>query len=281
MRVVDFLLSVAIATAAVEGIFEAQYGKVPTSTTSGTIAGPPPSGNLPYHQKLTDDYTLYWDFNTSHITLEVVVKTNGWVGFGISPKGAMKSSDVIIGWVKDGQVHFADRHADGHFLPAKDASQDWTLISGQESGDYTMLKMVRKLDTCDDQDLPIMPGTTRLIYAYSPNDPASDDAISYHGSTRGTKSVLLLEPPTNEQQATAFPSDVKTLEFTNRNVSVPSTDTTYWCTAWKIPDLGGKHHMIRYEPIIQAGHEKLLHHILLYFINLIKSLCIIHNVLTL
>ncbi|GFR80888.1 DBH-like monooxygenase protein 1 [Elysia marginata] len=177
----------------------------------------------------------------------------------------MKSSDVIIGWVKDGQVHFADRHAEGHFLPAKDSSQDWSLLSGQENGQYTVLKVARKLDTCDDQDVPIMPGTTRVIFAYSPNDPASDDTISYHGSTRGTKSVLLLDPPTSDKQTINLPSDVKTLEFTNRNVSVPSTDTTYWCTAWKIPDLGGKHHMIRYEPVIQPGHERLLHHIILYY----------------
>ncbi|KAK3781429.1 hypothetical protein RRG08_019055 [Elysia crispata] len=265
MMFLSLLVSVATATVAVEGIYQAQYGIVPQISTSGTVTGPGPSESLPYHDQLTDDYTLYWNFNNTHIILEMVVKTNGWVGFGISPKGAMKSSDVIIGWVKDGQVHFADRHADGHFLPAKDSHQDWSLISGHENGEYTVLKVVRKLDTCDDQDRPIMSGTTRVIYAYGPNDPTSDDTISYHGSTRGTKSLLLLDPPTGDKQQITLPADVKTLEFTNRNVTVPSTDTTYWCTAWKIPDLGGKHHMFRYEPIIQKGHETLLHHIILYY----------------
>ncbi|GFO17707.1 DBH-like monooxygenase protein 1 [Plakobranchus ocellatus] len=261
------LVFVAMATSRVAGmISEAKFGVVPTISSPGATAkGPPPSESFPYEDQLSDDYTLYWKFNNTHITFEMVVRTNGWVGFGISPSGAMKSSDVIIGWVKDGQTHFADRHAEGHFLPAKDSSQDWTLLMGQESGEYTVLKVSRPLETCDDSDRPILPGTTRVIFAQSPNDPPSDDAVSYHGSTRGTKSLLLLDPPTSDKQKISLPSDVKTLEFTNRNVSVPSADTTYWCTTWKLPDLGGKHHMIRYEPIIQTGHETLLHHVILYF----------------
>ncbi|GFO49022.1 DBH-like monooxygenase protein 1 [Plakobranchus ocellatus] len=246
----------------------AQFAAVPQPSglsSTNPNHGPAPSELFQFHDWLTEDYTLYWNFNDTHITLEMVVKTNGWVGFGISPNGAMKSSDVIIGWVKDGQVHFADRHAEGHFLPAKDSSQDWTLLMGQEVGEYTVLKVVRLLDTCDDEDVAVLPGTTRVIYAYSPNDPPTDDAVRYHGTTRGAKSILLLDPPTNEQQESALPSDVKVLEFRNRNVSVPSTDTTYHCTLWKLPDLGGKHHMIRFEPIIQRGHELLLHHAVLYY----------------
>lgn len=228
--------------------------------------GPEPSERFRYQEQLSEDYTLYWNFNATHITFEVVVKTNGWVGFGLSPKGAMKSSDVVIGWVLDSQVHFADRHAEGHFLPVKDSSPDWTLVEGKESGQYTILKMVRLLDTCDDHDdLPILPGTTRVIYAYSDSDPTSDDAIRYHGSTRGTKSILLLDPSTNVQDEVALPSDVKVMELRNGNTRVPSSDTTYWCTFWKLPQLDGKHHMIRYEPIIQAGNEQLVHHLVLHY----------------
>ncbi|RUS69044.1 hypothetical protein EGW08_023195 [Elysia chlorotica] len=261
------LCLVAIATVEAN-IPLAQILPVPqkaASTSSLHNHGPAPSESFPFQEHLNDDFTLYWNFNTTHITFEMVVKTNGWVGFGISPKGAMKSSDVIIAWVKDGQAHFADRHAEGHFLPAIDSSQDWTLVMAQETGQFTMLKVARPLETCDDQDVPIKPGTTRVIYAYSQTDPSSDDAIGYHGNTRGTKSILLLDPPTNEQHEEDLPADVKILEFTNRNVSVPSEDTTYHCTMWKLPDLGGKNHMIRYEPIIQVGHETLIHHMVLYY----------------
>ena len=48
-------------------------------------------------------YTLYWNFSTADQTIAFAVKakTNGWVGFGVSPNGGMVNSDVVIGWVND------------------------------------------------------------------------------------------------------------------------------------------------------------------------------------
>ncbi len=48
-------------------------------------------------------YQLFWNFDieASTITFAVQVETSGWVGFGISPKGKMPGSDVVIGWVDD------------------------------------------------------------------------------------------------------------------------------------------------------------------------------------
>lgn len=30
----------------------------------------------------------------------------GWVAFGLSPNGGMNGSDVIVGWIKNGQANF-------------------------------------------------------------------------------------------------------------------------------------------------------------------------------
>ena len=48
-------------------------------------------------------YTLYWNFSTVEqtITFAVSVRTNSWVGLGISPTGGMVNSDIVIGWVND------------------------------------------------------------------------------------------------------------------------------------------------------------------------------------
>ena len=51
-------------------------------------------------------YKLFWKFNDTHITFEVHVKTTGFVGFGISDNGGMYPGDVVVGWVKNGSVHF-------------------------------------------------------------------------------------------------------------------------------------------------------------------------------
>ena len=53
-----------------------------------------------------DEYHLFWKYNDTHITFEVHVQTLGYVGFGLSPTGGMEGADVVIGWVKDGQVSF-------------------------------------------------------------------------------------------------------------------------------------------------------------------------------
>ncbi len=54
-------------------------------------------------------YHLKWKTNdkTDTISFLVEVKTKGWVGFGISPNGGMKNSDIVIGWVTDdGKTYF-------------------------------------------------------------------------------------------------------------------------------------------------------------------------------
>ena len=73
-------------------------------------------GSFPFSSTLTTDpatgqalYQLYWTFDNTQktITFNVVVRTTGWVGFGLSPDGGMVGSDVVIGWIaSDGSSHF-------------------------------------------------------------------------------------------------------------------------------------------------------------------------------
>ena len=58
---------------------------------------------------LHNDYKLYWSYDLAAETIRfaVRVRTEGWVGFGLSPNGQMPGSDVVIGWVTDqGEVVF-------------------------------------------------------------------------------------------------------------------------------------------------------------------------------
>ena len=59
-------------------------------------------------------FRLYWNLtNTKNGNMngdmigEVHCKTDGWVGFGLSPNGGMDQSDVFIGWIdKNGAINF-------------------------------------------------------------------------------------------------------------------------------------------------------------------------------
>lgn len=219
-----------------------------------------------YDDSLTLDtegnYFMFWNHNITHVTFEVWVKTKGYVGFGLSPNGNMFPADVVVGWVKDGRVHFKDLHTTGHFAPLVDKSQDWILLHGEENDYGTVFKFVRKLDTCDPNDIQINDGTQRVIYSYHHDDPADEDSLMYHGGDRrGTKSVNLLNR--NKPPETLANEDIKIYDFTAGNYIVPDKDTTYLCIGQEMPDLGGKHHLIEFEPIYTPGNERMIHHLVI------------------
>ncbi|CAK8671526.1 unnamed protein product [Clavelina lepadiformis] len=112
--------------------------------------------------------------------------------------------------------------------------------------------------------------TTRVIYALGAEDPSGDDIVSadYHQvglENRGTRSLLILEsngdvtPPAGETY--------ETFELLNGNLTVPQKDTYYNCRLFEFPTLSSKHHMVKIEPVVQAGNELHVHHILLYHCN--------------
>ncbi len=60
-----------------------------------------------------DVYTLSWNFTSDYIVFRAVVRTSGWVGFGISPTGAMQNSDMILAFTEaSGSITFRDSHTE-------------------------------------------------------------------------------------------------------------------------------------------------------------------------
>ncbi|KAK3729734.1 hypothetical protein QZH41_011200, partial [Actinostola sp. cb2023] len=152
-----------------------------------------------------------------------------------------------------------DRHGEGHFLPAMDDSQDYKLISGSEKDGKTTLKFSRKLDTCDKNDLKIEDGTTRVIFSYSNEDPISLNQMKIH-SYKSSRSMLLLSYGKKSQPDPSW----EKMEFLMNNITIPSRKTSYTCQAFRMPNLGGKRHIVRFEPVIQPGNEGFAHHLVVY-----------------
>ncbi|XP_066270632.1 DBH-like monooxygenase protein 1 homolog [Branchiostoma lanceolatum] len=215
-------------------------------------------------------FNLLWKFDSETITFEAHAQTTGYIGLGLSPNGGMEGSDVIIGWVKDGHAFITDRFAEGYFEPRLDAHQDVELLSGYENGTHTVLRFRRRLRPCDTaEDREITEDTQRVIWSFNDHDPVDHGHVGqngphvlYHGRNRGTKSIILLQknPPILDVQD----SSILTLELTSANVLVPAKETTYWCNTLRLPTLDRKHHLVKIEPIIQPGHESLVHHMVVY-----------------
>lgn len=141
-------------------------------------------------------YRLYWKvLGKDEIQFEIHCRAVGWVGFGLSPNGGMAGSDIVIGWVDSkGEAYLKDTHAVGKQAPIVDSIQNWDLLDASEKKGYTMLKIKRKLHTCDEKDdFDIKLETQRLIFAWSDQDPDSLNLDwMYHGPNRRIKSAVLL-----------------------------------------------------------------------------------------
>ncbi|XP_031437893.1 DBH-like monooxygenase protein 1 homolog [Clupea harengus] len=204
-------------------------------------------------------YRIKWKFDDTTVTFELEVETTGYVGFGFSSNGAMALSDIVIGGVSNGKPYLQDYFADPSRKVHRDAEQSYRLVYGTENATHTVLAFSRDLITCDPNDKDISASTVRVIWAYHEEDVRPSGPM-YHGVNRGRKSLRLLNPGSGA----AAPLGSASFDLQNDHVPVPSKDTTYWCRIFKIPEVQKKHHIIRIEPLIQRGHENLVHHILLY-----------------
>ncbi|XP_041108248.1 DBH-like monooxygenase protein 1 homolog isoform X2 [Polyodon spathula] len=214
------------------------------------------------HSAVLDEhgkYHLKWRFDEKTITFETEVETKGYVGFGLSPTGRMAFSDIVIGGVEKGQPYLQDYFADMNREVLRDYHQNYRLEYAMENSTHTILGFSRDLHTCDINDKPITESTIRVIWAYHSED-FGHPGPKYHGLNRGTKSLRLLNPESHTvtNSGTAF------FDIRHNNVPVPFKDTTYWCKMFKIPEVDRKHHIIKIEPLIQKGHENVVHHMLLY-----------------
>ncbi|XP_078495984.1 DBH-like monooxygenase protein 1 homolog [Ciona intestinalis] len=246
------------------------FGLILASTAQFCLGQTPPtaSENFPHYIALDgpQNVWLFWKFTETHITLELNVKTLGWIGVGISSAGAMTGSDIFVGWVKNGKAFLTDRHATANAFPPKDTIENLELLEGSECNGRTVIKFRRQLAGCElTQDRPVTADTARIIYGYGLEDPTGEDIVAsdYHGAVRrGSRSVILLESrvlrpvPANEQH--------QHFDLSNEGIQVPAVDTYYNCRLFKLPDFTKKHHIVRVEPIIQAGYEQNVHHIVVY-----------------
>ncbi|XP_033106274.1 DBH-like monooxygenase protein 1 [Anneissia japonica] len=205
---------------------------------------------------------LKWRIDGDDIFIEMSAKTQGYVAIGFSPNGGMPGSDIVAGWVKDGKAFLSDRHAITYSKPNIDSSEDYELLYGYENGGKTTIGFKRKLETCDTNDYTITTDTARIIWALNDNDPANQDDLMYHLTSRGVRSVLLLNA---KRKLRELPADAGFFDINMPNVTVPDDeDTTYWCTAFEVPQFERPVHVIRYDALVQEGHEAVVHHMLVY-----------------
>ncbi|XP_058422241.1 DBH-like monooxygenase protein 1 isoform X2 [Diceros bicornis minor] len=214
------------------------------------------------HRTLLDpdgEYWLSWGPRGGRLAFRLEVRTAGYVGFGFSPTGAMAAADIVVGGVAHGRPYLQDYFTNANRELKKDSQQDYHLEYAMENSTHTVIEFTRELHTCDENDRTLTESTMRVIWAYHHED-VGEAGPKYHDSNRGTKSLRLLNPEKPDVLSATTPY----FDLVNQDVPIPNKGTTYWCQMFKIPVFQEKHHVVKVEPVIQRGHESLVHHILLY-----------------
>jgi hypothetical protein len=225
-------------------------------------------------------FKLYWN-NIPAVTgdraddliefgLEVV--TNGWAAIGISPSGKMPNSDIMLAFIDEntGEPHLYDMHTlRARERPHLDSDEsDLELLYGERVNGGVRFRFTRPAFPCNDEDRAITMGTTRLIYAWSDVNPVAGDisSIMMHSTTSiGMKSINLAHGVGNGyDSAMDTEKHIITHDIMMSNHHIREEDTTYFCTLIELPKLDQTHHIIKMEPLIQAGMENHVHHIQLY-----------------
>lgn len=111
----------------------------------------------------------------------------GWIGVGFSESSSMPNTDIVIGGVNsDGSTYLVDTWASGRSSPSVDVSQDYTLVSANESASSTTIEFTRSLNTGDSDDYALDGVARYLLWAIG----GSDD-ITYHGGFRGISATAI------------------------------------------------------------------------------------------
>ncbi|XP_076278554.1 DBH like monooxygenase olf413 [Lasioglossum baleicum] len=220
---------------------------------------------------LDDKFLVLWSPNENDITFEIQVKTLGYVGFGFSKDDDKVRADMVIGWVdNNGQLHLQDRHVkDTSKDPEMDSSQDYTLLLGYENKTHTVLRFYRRYNTCDPRDFKITNDTMQVVWQYHKEEPASAAGVlPANGAVRGSRPLYLVQrdsqprPSSRNQDAE---QSLQTWDILNKQVRLPmDKDTLHSCRIAKMPNIHRKHHVVKYEPVIQPGSHDFLQHMTLY-----------------
>mmetsp|Transcript_46416 Transcript_46416/g.77142 ORF Transcript_46416/g.77142 Transcript_46416/m.77142 type:complete len:668 (-) Transcript_46416:45-2048(-) len=227
-----------------------------------------------------EDYRLYWKIlEDERVEIGLEVATTGWVGFGLSNDNTMGDSDIILGWIDESsdvpKPYLQRRHSVSihERNPVFDEDLRDDLVEAWQEDGVTRIRFTRELFPCADEENPfvkqVVMGTSFVIFAYNNENPVcsgSDDVecllVPHDAKSMGSQSIDFFS---GKSSVVPMPEGVQQHDFLVENYTVPSKDTTYYCKFLQLDAPVNASHMIRFDPVVQAGNEAAVHHFILYW----------------
>ena len=138
-----------------------------------------------------NNHEIFWSNDQQYVYIALKAKTAGWVAVGIQPGSRMKDADMIMGFVRDGEVTVLDLFSTGDFGPHPADTElggtfDIIDFGGKEAEGYTIIEFKRALDTGDQYDNKLSIGQNLIIWAYG-----SADVSDRKHASRGYGEIII------------------------------------------------------------------------------------------
>lgn len=183
-----------------------------------------------------DGAAIHWRLDGDMANVAVAVRATGWVGFGLADAGGMKGADIVYFETSKPGV-LTDAYAVDKAMPLTDDCQDWRLVHSVQSADgFLIFEGVRRLDTGDVNDHPIIPdaemyiAAQRMIFAWG-----DEPSISYHGIENIARGgIRWYGEGNNAESFSRRMAEYKYFDIFARNHSVKAIETDYvdFCYTW-------------------------------------------------
>lgn len=185
-------------------------------------------------------------------------------GFGFSDNGQLENGDYFIISIKNEKYFtFGDYHtnSEGHIF--LDKQSNYNLINTDLNRAKMVVTFSRLLDTCDSEDYLIDSSTTHIIHFVSMQTFKLLNGLKISDISSHLKLTLtqLIRAPHEVPDVTSMDY----FDVRNSDTSIPQKDTVYWCKVFKLhPKFTKKHHIVRFEGIIDEKNRDVVHHMELF-----------------
>lgn len=146
-------------------------------------------------RRLQEDNAMFKIDSVSVALISTMPNKQGWVGFGWSPTGKMKGSDVVIGWSQGKNTYIGDFHLEAQVGNINKPSEKQGIFNQRvlKKNGQTAVMFERPLMPKD--SVQFFQGGMPVIYASGPIPDENDkEFIPYHRFRALTDIVFLADP---------------------------------------------------------------------------------------
>ena len=148
-------------------------------------------GENEYAARMIDPETamaVHWQHDGSMLYVGLEAPGTGWLSIGFEPERRMQGANIVIASIDDGVLTIEDHYGHTQTSHRRDDVDHVVQAAGSESDGRSTVEFAIPLDSEDDQDKALEPGTeVVIILAYH----RSNDGLTARHSERSTTTIRL------------------------------------------------------------------------------------------